>query len=203
LWWDSSPTDAGGGMLYVWYNDGNSTQWVVADNIAGAYVPIGGATMTGPLTLSGDPTALLGAATKQYIDNKTWGYSALPAEVQQVPVNFPYPGKPPATGYGASTFVGMPMGLTLPANMAGSVAYADTVATASAVFNLYSAPPPGSGATVWTQFGTITFAAGAHQATFSSTATTFTAGMFLAINCPGTADATLSSVVITLLFTRL
>ena len=27
LWWDSI-----GGQLYVWYNDGNSTQWVVANN---------------------------------------------------------------------------------------------------------------------------------------------------------------------------
>jgi hypothetical protein len=41
-------------MLYVWYNDGNSTQWVVADNIAGAYLPIGGGTLTGALTLAAD-----------------------------------------------------------------------------------------------------------------------------------------------------
>jgi hypothetical protein len=39
-------------MLYIWYNDGNSTQWVVADNIAGAYLPIGGGTLTGPLTVT-------------------------------------------------------------------------------------------------------------------------------------------------------
>ncbi|MFH6942847.1 hypothetical protein [Flavobacterium sp. FlaQc-50] len=33
-------------------------------------VPLSGATMTGLLTLSGDPTANLGAATKQYVDTK-------------------------------------------------------------------------------------------------------------------------------------
>jgi hypothetical protein len=41
-------------MLYIWYNDGNSTQWVVADNIAGAYLPLGGGTLTGALTLAAD-----------------------------------------------------------------------------------------------------------------------------------------------------
>jgi hypothetical protein len=32
---------------------------------------LAGGTMTGALILSADPTALLGAATKQYVDNAT------------------------------------------------------------------------------------------------------------------------------------
>lgn len=34
------------------------------------YLPLSGGTMTGALTLSGDPTANLHAATKQYVDSK-------------------------------------------------------------------------------------------------------------------------------------
>lgn len=43
----------------------------VSDLIAAVgapFVPLAGGTMTGPLILSGDPTAALGAATKQYVD---------------------------------------------------------------------------------------------------------------------------------------
>ena len=34
LWWDSV-----GGQLYVWYNDGNSSQWVIAVNAAASLLP--------------------------------------------------------------------------------------------------------------------------------------------------------------------
>jgi hypothetical protein len=67
MWFDSA-----GGQLYVWYNDGNTTQWVIATNAAktdlSALVPLAGGTMTGPLILAADPTQALGAATKQYAD---------------------------------------------------------------------------------------------------------------------------------------
>ena len=48
------------------------------------YLPLSGGTMTGPLTLSGDPTANLQAAPKQYVDNAlnditTAGIGAAPA----------------------------------------------------------------------------------------------------------------------------
>jgi len=67
LWWDSV-----GGQLYVWYNDGNSSQWVVANNaasvLASGYLALSGGTMTGPITLPGNPTTALQSVPKQYVD---------------------------------------------------------------------------------------------------------------------------------------
>jgi hypothetical protein len=65
LWWDSV-----GGQLYVYFNDGDTTQWVIANNFnGGAYLPLNGGTLSGALALNADPTVALGAATKQYVDN--------------------------------------------------------------------------------------------------------------------------------------
>jgi len=65
LWWESDT-----GMMYIRYNDGTSTQWVTAVPVPDTSVLVAktGDTMTGPLTLSGDPTAALQATTKQYSD---------------------------------------------------------------------------------------------------------------------------------------
>ena len=54
---------------------GNTTRTVTLDTTYadGRYVLKTGSTMTGLLTLSGDPTANLMAATKQYVDNNTPG----------------------------------------------------------------------------------------------------------------------------------
>ena len=41
----------------------------------GVYLPIGGGTLTGALTLNADPTSNLHAATKQYVDNNIQGFS--------------------------------------------------------------------------------------------------------------------------------
>jgi hypothetical protein len=70
LWFDSV-----GGNLYCFFIDagGPPGQWVVANNMIGAYLPIGGGTLTGPLTLAADPAAALGAATKQYVDGGALG----------------------------------------------------------------------------------------------------------------------------------
>ena len=49
LWWDSV-----GGQLYVWYNDGNSSQWVTVVNqgFGGTYLPLIGGQLTGPLAIN-------------------------------------------------------------------------------------------------------------------------------------------------------
>jgi len=59
LWWDSTA-----GQLYIWYNDGTSSQWAPTTNqFGGGYLPLTGGTMTGLLTLSGNATASFGAVT--------------------------------------------------------------------------------------------------------------------------------------------
>jgi hypothetical protein len=57
LWWNSSP---GIGQLYVYYNDGTSSQWVTANNMGGGlYLPLTGGTIgVQPVTGPG-PNALL------------------------------------------------------------------------------------------------------------------------------------------------
>jgi hypothetical protein len=90
LWFNS--TD---GQLYVWYNDPNSSQWVIANNTGIQDAPIGtvtygrqnrtwvpalalsGGIMTGPLVLHNDPTTYFMAATKGYVDVSLGGYLPL------------------------------------------------------------------------------------------------------------------------------
>jgi hypothetical protein len=55
LWWNSSP---GIGQLYVYYNDGTSSQWVTANNMGGGlYLPLTGGTIAGNLNVSGTVAA--------------------------------------------------------------------------------------------------------------------------------------------------
>ena len=67
LWWDSVS-----GQLFVWYNDGNTSQWVIANNATAllntGFLPLAGGTLTGPLTLAGNPATALQATPKQYVD---------------------------------------------------------------------------------------------------------------------------------------
>jgi hypothetical protein len=56
LWWNSTPGD---GQLYVFYNDGSSSQWIVTSNLgAGLYLPLTGGTITpGPLVINANVAA--------------------------------------------------------------------------------------------------------------------------------------------------
>ena len=74
LWWDTD-----GGQLYVYFDDGNSLQWVIANHgntgvgsSAGLdYLPTTGGYMTGPIILAGLPTQPNEAASKEYVDAQT------------------------------------------------------------------------------------------------------------------------------------
>jgi Chaperone of endosialidase len=67
LWWDSE-----GGHLYVYYNDGNSKQWVIASPFSDPkqFLLKAGDTMTGALGLATAPTTDMQAVNKKYVDDK-------------------------------------------------------------------------------------------------------------------------------------
>lgn len=93
-----------------------------------------------------------------------------------------YPGVPPASV--KVTRVPFARAVTFPANFAGSIGIASVAATASTVFDVRK-----NGSSI----GSITFAAGATTATFSTTgAVSLAAGDYLSIWTPSTPDATLA-----------
>lgn len=67
LWWDTA-----GGQLYVYYNDGNSSQWVIANNTESGisqsaadarYLQLSGGAVTGAVTFNVNIVVGAGAAT--------------------------------------------------------------------------------------------------------------------------------------------
>jgi hypothetical protein len=68
LWWDTN-----GGQLYIYFNDGTSSQWVITNNsmsiqtAQGMFLPLTGGSLSGPLVLSGNATAALNPVTLQQL----------------------------------------------------------------------------------------------------------------------------------------
>lgn len=117
-------------------------------------------------------------------------YANLPVEVQNVPIAYPFSGKPLA-----SQIVCVPIAqsLTMPVDFTGGIGYSDTNASASAVFTL-SYLRGG----VPTTIGTVTFTSAGSGGTFSTqAAVNLLTGDILKLTAPASQDGTLANVGIT------
>ena len=113
-----------------------------------------------------------------------------------MPIIFPFQGKPPA---GALVNAPMSIPLAIAAGLTGSTVFASSLAASGAIFTLNKIS--GGSSTV---LGTITITPVSHiSATFSGAGGTLAAGDDLQIVAPGSQDANLADVGITILTTRI
>jgi hypothetical protein len=190
-----APTGAAGGDLAGSYPNPTLTTSGVT---AGAYgsatqVPVVTVNAKGLVTTMG--LATLSAPSSFATITGTASYAQLPIEVQQVPISFPFSGKP-ATG--AIVNVPMAMALTIPAGLAGATVFDSTQTTSNAVFTINKI----AGGVTTTALGTVTVTSASHtSATLAGAGGSLAIGDTLQIIAP-TQDATLSDVSITLLAAR-
>ena len=164
----------------------------------GATGPTGSTGATGPagpsaVSVNAGNTATLGSDSLIFVAKPT--YATLPAEVQQLPISFPFSGKPAA---GALVNLPMAFAVTVPANLAGAKVFDSTQATANAVFTFNKIS-----AGVTTALGTVTITpTSTTSATFAGAGGSLAIGDVLQIVAPATQDATLADCALTLLAMR-
>lgn len=132
-------------------------------------------------------------------DGAAWGtentYTRLPAEVQNIPIVFPFVGRPTNA---LSIYIPLVQATTIPANFAGSVAYSNATASATIAFTLVYIRAGAS-----TTIGTVTFSSGSSAGVFSVQAqVNLLIGDILVCEAPTPQDASLADVGISLLLKK-
>ena len=185
---------AGGDLTGTYPNPTLTTTGVAAGTYGdGTHVPVIAVDLKGRITTMGVVTLTPAPASFGTITG-TASYSQLPSEVQQVPIAFPFSGKPPASGV-----INIPcaMALTVAAGLVGTVVFAGTNAAANTTFTLNKV----SGGST-TALGTIVkTTASATSVTLSGAGGSLAAGDVLQLATPAQ-DASLADLGVTVMTMR-